>query len=372
MGNNNHGNQTISHGYYEEITALNRNARLSGIIPVGIYSGGLLSKVSDIEITLSPFVAEISDGTSQIRVKTESNVVINDSTLDSGTISPSTPFIVLRWTYAAEVNNYVEVHAVASVSEALTTDIIVGRIVFSGSSITGFSYSDRTVTKSHDMYLKPEAYSGMYILLNAGVIHTNSGYLPVSMQIVGPFSVPSSPNSRIDIVYINDSGTPVIVQGTESTSPVAPSYDGKLVVAEVTLVNGDTYIPASRINDVRSFLTPKAAAASSIKASQLAIYDSGWFYATIATNITKAHGLGSIPKFIHVYYSNTSDGSGDVVPVVGCLDYLGSGNQRGTTFVLAINSVNVVLRAQTHLANYYNQSGVQQLPTTGYLKVIAF
>jgi hypothetical protein len=373
MSNTDHGSQTISHAYYEEITALNRNARFKGIIPVGIYSGGLLTKVSNIEITLSPMIAEISDGTSQIRVKTASAATINDSTLDSGTVSSSTPYIVLRWSYAAMVTNFVEIHAIASVSSAGANDIIVGKVNFSGSVITGFDYSDRTFTKSHDMFLKPEAYTGMYILLNAGVIHTNTGHVFVSTRVVGPFTVPTSPNSRIDLVYINDSGSPTILQGVAAPSPVAPSYDGKLVVAEVTIVNGDTSITSSMINDVRSFLTPKAAATSSITASQLAIYDSGWFSATTGTNITKSHGLGVVPKFVHVYYSNTADGSGDVVTIGGgTTDYTGSGNTRGVTQVIGVTATSITLRAQHYLTMYYNQSAVHTFPTTGYLKIIAF
>jgi len=252
MGSTNHGTQTVSHQYYEEITALNRNKRLLDILPLGIYSGGKLARVSDIEITLSALVVEISGGTTQIAVRTAAAATINDGTLDSGTIDSSTPYIILRWTYEADVSNYMEIHAVVSPS---TNDIVVGKIEFSGSEITGFDYSERTFTNVQDLFLKPVASTGMYVLVNAGKVHTGTEYVFVEMQEVGPFSVPSSPNSRIDLVYVNDNGGIQILQGTAAASPVAPSYAGKLVIAEVTVVNGDTSISQSDIKDVRSFLS---------------------------------------------------------------------------------------------------------------------
>ena len=252
MGSTNHGTQTVSHQYYEELTALKRNKRLLGILPKGIYSGGKLARVSDIEITLSVLIAEISGGTIQIAVRTAATATINDGTLDSGTIDSSTPYIVLRWAYAADVSNYMEIHAVATPS---TNDIVVGKIEFSGSVITGFDYSERTFVNVQDLFLKPVASTGMYILVNAGKVHTSTGYVFVEMQEVGVFSVPSSPNSRIDLVYVDSSGSIQILQGTAAVSPVAPSYAGKLVIAEVTVVNGDVSISQSDIKDVRSFLS---------------------------------------------------------------------------------------------------------------------
>ena len=57
-------------------------------------------------------------------------------------------------------------------------------------------------------------------------------------------------------MYIAADGTATILQGSAaaSGSQTAPSYGNKLVVAEVTIVNGDLSIPASRIKDVRRFI----------------------------------------------------------------------------------------------------------------------
>ena len=129
--------------------------------------------------------------------------------------------------------------------------------MFSGATLTGFDYSERTFLTIQDLFFKVEISSGLYVRLRAGRIHTSTGYVFVPDQLVGPFSVPGSPNSRIDLIYIAADGTVTVLQGTQAVSPSAPSYDNKLVVAEITLVNGDVSIPASRIRDVRSFITTK-------------------------------------------------------------------------------------------------------------------
>jgi len=254
MGTTNHGTQSISVAYYEEATSLEANKRNLDIVPRGIYSGGYLTRVSDVAVTLSTFTAELGDDSSQISVKTSSSATLNASTLDSGDIDPSTPYLVLRWSYAAAQNNYVEIHAIASVSAAQDNDLIIGKCVFSGATLTSFDYSDRSFLNVQDLILKVIDDSGLYVWIRAGRIQNSSGYVTVPEQRVGPFSVPSSPNSRIDLVYVDTDGTVTIQQGTAAVSPTAPSYGNKLVVAEVTLVNGDTSIPSSRIQDVRSFL----------------------------------------------------------------------------------------------------------------------
>jgi len=256
VGTRNHGLQDITIAYYEEATSYDVNKRNVDIIPRGIYSGARLTKVSNTEVTLSPFTLEIGDDDIQISSKSSTSATLNSSTLDSGDIDTSTPYLVFRWSYAAQQNNYVEVHAISSLSAAQDNDIIIGKCVFSGSELTGFDYSDRTLLAVMDRFLRVEADSGLYVWVEGGRIQTPAGYMVVPAQRVGPFSVPSSPNSRIDLVYVKPDGTIGIVQGSAAISPSPPAYGGKLVLAQVLIVNGDTSISSNRITDVRSFNAP--------------------------------------------------------------------------------------------------------------------
>ena len=263
MGTTNHGNQEITYEYFEEATAKDFNKKDLDIHPRGVYKGGYLTRVNDSEITLSPFTVEIGDASEQVSVKSSSLAILNSGTLDSGTISSTTPVIVLRWAFVEQQDNYVEVHAIASVGAAQANDIIVGRCVFSGATLTGFNYNGRTFLNVQDLFLRVEAPGdiGMNVRLRAGRIQNSAQYVLVPEQVVGPFAVPGAPNSRIDLVYIDDDGNALIQQGSASPSPSAPSYANKLVVAEVRIVNGDANIAASRVTDVRSFITAIPAAA---------------------------------------------------------------------------------------------------------------
>jgi len=123
MGTTNHGTQQQTFEYFENATAEEFNKRNLDIRPRGIYSGGYLTRVSDVEVSLSPLSAEIGDGDKQISVQTTTVATLNVSTLDSGSISSSTPYLVLRWGFLAQKDNYVEIHAIASVAAAQDNDI---------------------------------------------------------------------------------------------------------------------------------------------------------------------------------------------------------------------------------------------------------
>lgn len=302
MGLTNHGNQEMTHEYYEEATAEEFNKRNLAMRPRGIYLGGYLTRVSDSEVSLSTFTAEIGDDNEQISVRTSTTATLKAATLDGGTISSGTPFLVLRWNFVEEQANYVEIHAIASAAAALSNDIIIGKCNFSGSTLVDFDYTDRTFVNVTDIVLRVEENSGLYVWIRAGRVHNGSQNIIVPEQQIGPFNVPSSPNSRIDLIYIDTDGTVKISQGTAAVSPTVPNYEGKKVVAEVRIVNGDTSIPASRITDVRSFVD---VAASSIGST----YASAWFAASPGGIYDLTHNLGTTQILWQIQFSKSSDGS---------------------------------------------------------------
>jgi hypothetical protein len=377
MGLVNHGSQDITINYYEEATAFNVNKRNVDMVPRGIYSGGYFAKVTDTEVQLSPFAVEIGDDDIQITSKSTAVATLNSTTLDSGDIDPSTPYLVFRWGYLAQQNNYVEVHAIASVSAAQDNDIIIGKCVFSGATLTGFDYANRTFLNVQNLFLKVEENTGLYVWIRAGRIHTTTGYILIPEQRVGPFSAPSSPNSRIDLVYVNaTTGVVTIQQGTPAVTPVAPSYSRKIVVAEVLVVNGDTSIPANQITDVRSFITNSPFTGvdnNSITSTQLKTYDSGWFAVSQGTLYTKAHGLGTLPFIVQVLFSDTADGSGDVIVVTNTtFDYAPSVWAYAGIHVVDMDIANIQLRSSGGVvACYADKTGASKSPTTGYARIRA-
>lgn len=367
MGTTNHGIQTITFQYHLAATGQQFTKKSINIIPRGIYKGGYLTKVTDSEVSLSTFVVEIGDNDAQITSRSASAATLNSSTLDSGAISIGTPYLIMRWTFTSQQNNYVEIHAIDSLNNAQANDIVIGKCNFSGATLVDFDYSCRTFLNVMDLFFKVEVASGLYVRLRNGKVHNGSQYVLTPDQLVGPFSVPNSPNSRIDLVYINSDGTAAIMQGTPAVGPSAPNYGGKLVVAEVLMVNGDTSIPASRINDVRSFVNLPT---GTIMTSMMKKYDSGWFAVSKDNVYTKSHGLGAEPSLVLVYFAQNSDGSGwrcggndsCSVPEAG---YAGSN-------MCSVDSSNIQIRTGSNaVVSIRDQNGTWIHPSSCYAKIIA-
>jgi hypothetical protein len=227
----------------------------------GIYAGGYLKKVSNTVVTLSPMTLEIGDGTVQVSIQTSTPASITNLTLDGGTLAAVTPILVLRWAYATSAGNYCGIYAVTK-SGIQANDVVIGEVEFSGLTITGFDYTDRTPIDTLDSFLKVEETQDteLYVMLRGGRIQSSSDGILIASQKIGPFSLPNSPNSRIDLVYITEAGVPAILQGNQSVSPVPPNYGNKLVLAEVLITNGASNIAAANITDARSFISPKLSA----------------------------------------------------------------------------------------------------------------
>lgn len=335
MGSTNHGSQTITFGYYTNANQDTWAELNNKVVPTGIYSGGYLTRVSDSEITLSAMVAVLEDATHNVRVKTSSAASITTATLDSGVLSSAHPWIVLRWVYLASVGNYMEVHALSSLSSLLTNDIVVGKVNWAGLVITGFDYADRNdpITQKYTLKVEATEETELYVRLRRGRVISGSAYYNVANQKVGPFVAPTT-NSRIDLVYLNTAtGVPAILQGVEAASPVAPNHGGKMVLAQVTLAPGVSNITDAVITDTRSDVSvPARVDDDSLQynaSGQLEIknpfgsavvYDSGWFEAVTQTEYLKEHNLGSTNVLAQLYFAPDDGGSPDLtqMTLMGC------------------------------------------------------
>jgi len=311
MGTTNHGTQTMTWAYFQEATALGFGKRFLNVLPAGIYQGGYLTRVTDSRVSLSTLVAEIRDGQAQINVRTAAAATLDSTTLDSGTISSATPYLVMRWAFTTLAGNYVEIHALSSLSDRLENDVVIGKCVFEGATLSSFDYSDRTFPVVLERNLSVEATpdTEMYVRVRGGVVNTGSAKVRIGDQKVGPFTVPGSSNSRIDLVYVTSAGAVAIAQGTEAVSPSAPAYGGKMVLAEVTVVNGDTNLTWDRIADARAFLAyPQSSSTQMVESTgtdNVSYNTAAW--ATIpnmSVNITTVGGTVHIAASVPMRYGD--------------------------------------------------------------------
>lgn len=242
MGSTRFGNQTITVQYFETVDSDKVNKAFQGIRKRGIYSGGYLTRISDISVNISTFLCEIGDTTNQVRVETAAAITL--------AVSPSTPYVILRWAYFASASNWMDVFAVASGS-IQANDLILGKCVFSGSVLTGFDYSERSNPLVADLFLKvePTETASMYLRVRGGRITYGTQNFDIADQLSPLFTAPGS-GTRVDVLYIDVDGVIKIGTGT----PAVPNYAGKIVLAEITIPTGTTALTASSIKDVRCFL----------------------------------------------------------------------------------------------------------------------
>lgn len=118
------------------------NSLFYQIIPDGIYAGATLTKVSNNTLSVSPGVVFINDDTAKtaIRIETTSDWSMTNEA------SPTKPYIVFTYEWSDDPDNYMDIVAKNS-GDLLSKDLIVGKVIFSGSNIDTFDYNERSVAK---------------------------------------------------------------------------------------------------------------------------------------------------------------------------------------------------------------------------------
>lgn len=287
MGTVNYGNQLIAVNFGAPVDAYVVNARDTGLEAVGLYSGGLLTKLTNTSVTLSALLCAISDGTYQTRIQTQDAVSV--------TVGPLTPFVVLRWEQPVATSRYMDILAVAEAS-ILSTDLVVGKCLFSGSTLIGIDYTDRTFPVVADKFLRvvPTSPASMRVHIKSGWITTTGSRIFIEEQdsalIVAPVTQP-----RIDYLYINTSTGAVMVEtGSEAATPVAKDYAGRIVLAEIDLVVGQTSITTASIKDARNLVGSSHGVPSIVRQVLEQVYQVGAVYISyVATNPAVLFGFGT-------------------------------------------------------------------------------
>jgi len=273
------GSQTVTVKFFDPVNSATVVDKIAlDVRKPGIYTGGYLTKLNNATCQLSPLTCEIGDGTYQVRVQT-------GAAISTVPISSGAPYIVLRWTYTGSAAaDYMDFTNVALVG-ILSTDIVVGKGTFIGASLqTTFDYTLRTTPNVSDLFLKvePTVAASMNVRIRRGRINQGVSNLPVPDQLSTTFIAPIS-NPRIDVVYVDTDGAVKVYTGTENAVPVAPSYSGKIVLAEISLVPSQTSITSTSITDVRSALV---APLLNIRGSKILL----WFVGGEVEVVTRASG----------------------------------------------------------------------------------
>lgn len=310
----NWGSQAVHIKFFDPVTNPNVNFMALDIRKIGIYSGGRLVRSSDTVAYLTPLSCEISDSAgsgNQVRVTTSANVNIN--------ISSAAPFVVLRWTYTSSTaDDYLNIGGGSvgptwtptACAAPLTNDVIVGKGVYSGSTLSGvFDYSLRTKPDVFDLFLKviPTDPISMSVRLLSGRINYGDKNLPIIDQL-SPALTPPGSNSHIGLLQITTLGAikNPITYGASAATPIAPTYGGLFTAAEITVPAGATAITSAMIRDVRSYVS-NGTQLNVLLPSQAGY--SGYFLGSDGTNVSWQQVLppiaGNNGKFLRVNTAGT-------------------------------------------------------------------
>ena len=254
MGSTDFGTQTLLFDYRNPATGCSFNVLNYQLIPPGIYSGGTLTRVNDTAVSISPLTCYIQDSSTGLGVR------ISTANAYQLTVSTTLIYVVLRFTWSNTVSNYMDMLAVTS-ANILSDDIVLGRCVFGAGNVLSATFdSTRRSTgslqtieddKNKLRVYSTEAISQKIFVCGGEIVHNNT-VITVADQCSGNVSSTAADADccRKDIVYLDCDGCVQVGEGAYGASPSAPSYNDKIVLAEITRTCNRTDIAGNEITQV--------------------------------------------------------------------------------------------------------------------------
>jgi hypothetical protein len=265
--NVNYGNQVLVFSFHQEARSKGFNQGFCDILPYGVYTGGVLTRINENLI-------QIGELTTIIRSNEEDKVSLRIETTEPQNlvVEPSKPYVVLRFGWSNSDDNFMDMRPVGWSTDPFEVDedkiwpldIILGQVQFVDNS--GLSIIDPNnpfdLSRRKDVFLK-EAES-VYIQFRVSKSETSPKKVYVSGGRVntskGRFVIPggdypsedipnTSAQSRTDLIVVSALGQIRLIQGTPSASNPAPApkYETYKVCAEIRRGPNRTDIKGSDI-----------------------------------------------------------------------------------------------------------------------------
>jgi hypothetical protein len=275
--------QRVFH-YRQPLESSQFNRIFSKTLPPGIYDGGTFTRVSGTSISISPLSVIIEDATA------DSDIAVRIRTMDPVVLAiaedPTRPLIIVRYTWVEDSENYMEfIQVTETIGSEITNlhekDLIIGKLVFSGTQIAATNSFD--YTRANRAFANPSEDHLLPILvvrtpvgvgnekkvyIESGNVLTNTGLV----SIVGQYTASISDTTllgRNDYVYLDELGVIRIQEGEASATPVTKPYYGRKVLAEIRRGPNRTDIKGGDIFGTRS------AERAEIKSTTILVKDLG-------------------------------------------------------------------------------------------------
>jgi len=139
MGDTNIGNQIIRWEYNQNLSSSELNQLWVDVINPGVYEGGTIVITNDTTVTIQPFVACIKTSDNRlVYCKTQENIQL--------TVSNVNPYITVSYQHSNSKKQYADIQAKAQ-ENIYSTDIILGKCIYNGSTLENIDYSEKTFGK---------------------------------------------------------------------------------------------------------------------------------------------------------------------------------------------------------------------------------
>ena len=275
--------QRVFH-YRQPLKSSQFNRIFSKTLPPGIYDGGTFTRVTGISVSISPLSVIIEDATDgsdiAVRIRTLDPVVLTI------TEDPTRPLIIVRYSWTEDSENYMEfIQVTETIGTEVTNlhekDLIIGKLVFSGTQIAAtnsFDYTraDRAFANPSEDHLLPilvartpvGAGNEKKVYIESGNILTDNGLVSIIGQY-SPIISDTTALGRTDYIYLDELGIIRVQEGEAGSSPVAKSYYGRKVLAEIRRGPNRTDIKGGDIFGTRS------AERAEIKSTTILVKDLG-------------------------------------------------------------------------------------------------
>jgi len=244
----NYGNQILTYDYLQAATSQGFSKLNYELFPKGIYKGLSLEYVDANTVRISPGVTFYWDSTTEVGSRIETQDYISIAV--TGAVDVSQPFIILRFDWVNQTNNYMGWEKVA-LADILTDDIVVGRLEFTTGNVLLNSFDETRRMESHlkeltedqdllKVYPTETTPTNQFVVAS-GIVDTYKGAQTVSggTYPVGGVSATGG-SARNDIIYIDEDGVPQVEENFIS-------YGSRKVIAEIRRASGRSDIRGSEI-----------------------------------------------------------------------------------------------------------------------------
>jgi hypothetical protein len=241
------GGQILSFDFKNDATGKSFNRSFHKLVPTGIYEGLTLDISSDTQIVVNPGVMFIPNKTVSLPL----SIRIELTATGNLTVSNANKYIIARFDWQDLQVWYAQITSV-SYASILPTDIILGTLVYDGTTLTAIDYSRKSSniianlnSRQNNLKVLPSTTPDANVVVNSGTAYINGSYVSYAG---GTLALSSVTSGMITLITLDANGTLAKVDSNDTGSPTQPDFPvGNLVLAIITRIGTTSIVTGNQI-----------------------------------------------------------------------------------------------------------------------------